>query len=578
MDNPSGPSPRSVAKRLTLVGSLLVVAWFAMAFKMYTVQVVEDEDYAERGLRQRLSIRDVMPERGEIFDRNGEALALTVLGASLFAVPSEVEDPVLIAQQVGARVGADVDQLVRKLASGSPFVYIKRQLEVDVVEEIMNLGFAGVYSEPESKRIYPSSVASHVLGMVNIDGRGIEGLEFHYQEELAGEPGRAVMEQDVRGRQIPTGLREITEAVRGSDLITTLDLLLQYSLMESCRSGVARTGAEQCWAVALSVETGEILALGGVPSFDPEQRISEDGSPFSNFAIRGLYEPGSTQKTVTIAAALDTGAWRASDLIPEVPYEIEIFPRACEEPDDDIYGCYKDYSFHEPQDMTVSDIYVHSSNVGTIMVQERLPRGVLAGYIEAFGLGAPTGVDFSGEAEGLINLDPSCSTCVASAAIGYSVAVTPLQMAAAFGAVANDGVWVQPHLVKALRVDGEVREVSDVTTRRVIGPGTARIMRYLMADTVNKGTGQEAAVSGFSVGGKTGTSSKLGFDGYDEELNIASFIGMAPVENPKVVVLVLVDGPTRGEFRTGGSAAAPVFSEIMEVALRRLGEIPGETS
>ncbi len=578
MEHLSAPSPRSVARRLALLGGLLVAAWFGMAFKMYTVQVVEDDGYAERGLRQRISIKEVLPERGEIFDRNGEALALTVLGASLFAVPSEIDDPVLVAQQVGARVGADVDRLVRDLRSGKDFVYIKRQLEVDVVQEIMDLGYAGVYSEPESKRIYPSSVASHVLGMVNVDGTGIEGLEYYYQEELAGEPGRAMIEQDVQGRQIPTGLREITEAVRGSDLITTLDLLLQYSLMESCWSGVARTGAHQCWALALSVETGEILALGGVPSFDPERRVTEDGSPFSNFAIRGLYEPGSTQKTVTLAAALDSGTWKASDLIPEVPYEIEIFPQACEDPDDEIYGCYRDFGFHQPEDMTVADTFVRSSNVGTIMVQQRLADGVLADYISAFGLGDLTGVDFSGEAEGQINLDPSCSTCSASAAIGYSVAVTPLQMAAAFAAVANDGVWVQPHLVKALRVDGEMQEVTDITRRRVVEPETARIMHRLMADTVSKGTGLKAAVQGFEVGGKTGTSSKLGFDGYEDQLNIASFIGMAPIDDPKVVVLVLVDSPTREEYRTGGSAAAPVFSEIMEVALRRLGEIPDETS
>ena len=576
MENQPGPAPRSVAKRLALMGGLLVVAWVAMAFKMYTVQVVEDDSYAQRGLRQRLSIKEVLPERGEIFDRNGEALALTVLGASLFAIPSEIEDPVLIAQQVGLRVGADVEKLARDLQSGDDFVYIKRQMEVDAVEEIMNMGFAGVYSEPESKRIYPSSVASHVLGMVNIDGVGIEGLEYYYQDDLAGAPGRAMIEQDVKGRQIPTGLREITEAVRGSDLLTTLDLLLQYSVMEACRSGVARTGAEQCWAVALNPETGEILAMGGVPSFDPEERISEDGSPYSNFAVRGLYEPGSTQKVVTIAAALDSGIWRASDLIPQVPYEIEVFPRACEEPDDEIYGCYRDFTFHEPLDLTVADIFVRSSNVGTIMVQQRLPRGMLSEYISAFGLGVPTGVDFSGEAEGLLNLDPTCSTCLTSAAIGYSVAVTPIQMASVFAAVANDGIWVQPHLVKALRVDGQVRPVSDIVQRQVIKPETARVMRLLMADTVNKGTGQEAAVTGFEVGGKTGTSSKLGFDGYDEELNIASFIGMAPVDDPKVVVLVVVDGPTRSEFRTGGSAAAPVFSEIMEVALRRLGEIPSE--
>lgn len=573
---PTAPGPRTVAKRLALVGGVLVLAWLALAFKMYTVQVVEDDGYAARGLKQRLSIREVLPERGEIFDRNGEALALTVLGASLFAIPSEIEDPVLIAQQVGARVGADIDRLVADLRSGRDFVYIKRQLEVDVVEEILNLGYAGVYSEPESKRIYPSSVASQVLGMVNVDGEGIEGLEYRYEEELGGQPGRAVMEQDVKGRQIPTGQSEITEAVPGLDLVTTLDLLLQYSLMEACRDGVARTGADQCWAIALEAKTGEVLALGGVPAFDPERRASEDGSGFSNFAIRGLYEPGSIQKTVTIAAALDTGTWRASDLIPEVPYQIEIFPDACQDPEDDIYGCYRNFTLHEPTDMTVADIFVHSSNVGTIMVQERLSRGVLAGYIEDFGLGSPTGIDFSGEAKGLINLDPSCSTCLASAAIGYSVAVTPIQMAAVFGAVANDGVWIQPHLVKALVTEEGTRQPADIAQRRVIDAETARIMRLLLGETVSKGTGQSAAVTGFEVGGKTGTSSKLGFDGYEDELNIASFVGMAPIEDPEVVVMVVVDGPTRPEYRTGGSAAAPVFSEIMEVALRRLGEIPSE--
>ena len=580
MENESAPAPapRLVAKRLSLVGGLLVLAWLALAFKMYTVQVVEDDGYAARGLRQRLSIREVLPERGEIFDRNGEALALTVLGASLFAVPSEIDDPVLIAQQVGARVGADIDRLIADLRSGKDFVYIKRELEVDVVEEILNLGYAGVYSEPESKRIYPSSVASHVLGMVNVDGMGIEGLEYRYQEELGGKPGRLVMEQDVKGRQIPTAQSEITEAVRGSDLITTLDLLLQYSLMKACRDGVARTGAEQCWAVALEVKTGEVLALGGVPAFDPDTRASEDGSAFSNFAIRGLYEPGSIQKTVTIAAALDTGTWRASDLIEEVPYQIEIFPDACEDPDDEIYGCYRNFSFNEPTDMTVADIFVHSSNVGTILVQEKLARGVLENYIQEFGLGSPTGIDFSGEAKGLINLDPSCSTCLASAAIGYSVAATPIQMAAVFGAVANGGVWTQPHLVKALVTEDETHPVTEIVRRRVIDAETARIMRLLLADTVSRGTGQAAAVAGFDVGGKTGTSSKLGFDGYDEELNIASFVGMAPIDDPEVVVMVVIDSPARAEFRTGGSAAAPVFAEIMEVALRRLGEVPSEPS
>jgi cell division protein FtsI/penicillin-binding protein 2 len=219
--------------------------------------------------------------------------------------------------------------------------------------------------------------------------------------------------------------------------------------------------------------------------------------------------------------------------------------------------------------MTVREVFTQSSNVGTIKIAARLPEGTLGDFMERFGYGAKTGVDFNGESTGQVSIDPSCSTCLASAAIGYSVAVTPLQLAAAYGTVANDGVWVRPHLVAEVGGDPV-----DVETRDVVSSDTAWALRQLLRKVVEEGTGTEARIEGYSVGGKTGTSSKLEADGsYSDDENVASFVGMAPIDDPAVVVAVVVDSPAF-EYRFGGLAAAPVFAEVMEAALQRLGVAP----
>jgi cell division protein FtsI/penicillin-binding protein 2 len=570
--------------RVALIGLGLVVCLLGLAFRLFQVQVVQAEELAGQGLDQRLVTRDLAPQRGKIYDRNGELLAMTVEAQSIWANPTQIEEPLWVAQQIGGLLGLDSQELLTRLESDRDFVYLKRQVEPGVAEQILGLGVRGIYTHPEATRIYPAgSVAAHVTGFVDIDGNGQEGLEYMYDESLRGVPGKAVFERDLEGRIIPQGMTDIVPAVPGTDLNTTIDLPLQYQTQQACLSAVERTSAGSCWVVVLDVETGGVLAMSGAPVFDPQVRQTLDERcdlavdptchAFKNFIVRGVYEPGSTQKLITVAAALEEGEVKAGTVIPQVADLLELRPDACRSADDDLFGCYRDFEEHQTANMSVAEIFTRSSNVGTILIAEMLGQDRLVSYIQKFGLGAQTGVDYSVEAPGMLNFEAGCETCWASAAIGYSVAATPLQMAAAYAAIGNDGIWTAPHIVASTTdVDGN-EEVAGLETRRVVSEETAILMQQLLANVVDEGTGQAATVAGYQVGGKTGTANKLGEDGRYTEVTRASFVGMAPMNDPKVVVAVLIDAPSY-RFRTGGAAAAPVFAQVMEQALHRLGVAP----
>ncbi len=571
--------------RVAVIGLVVVAAWMGMGYRLVQIQVVQASDLAEQGLSQRLESRDLAPQRGKMFDRNGELLAMTVQAQSIFAVPDQIEEPLWVAQQIGGLLGADTDILYERLTSDRDFVYIKRQVEDVVANEVLGLEIRGVFSHPEPTRIYPAGVvASRVTGFVNIDGVGQEGLELVYDDELAGTPGKAEFERDLQGRVIPQGFSQIVPAIPGVDLNTTIDLPLQYQAQQECLLALEQTHALSCWVVVLEVETGAVLAMVGAPVFDPVTRQTQDPRcddaedpescrAFSNFTVRGIYEPGSTQKLITVAAALEEGEVSIGTVIPEVSYELELREDACRFADDELFGCYRDFKKHATEDMSVAQIFTKSSNIGTIKIADTLGEDRLIQYIEAFGLGAKTGIDYTVEAAGILNFEAGCMTCWASAAIGYSVAVTPLQMAAAYAAIGNDGIWITPHLVSSKTdVDGET-QVAGMQTRRVVSSGTALLMRELLASVVEKGTGAAAAIDGYRVGGKTGTANKLGADGRYTETTRASFVGIAPINDPKIVVAVLIDAPSF-DYRTGGLSAAPVFAAVMEQALHRLGVTP----
>ena len=564
--------------RLGLLGLCLAVAWLGMGIRLYQVQVLNATQLAEAGVGQRQTEEVLLPQRGNIFDRNGDPMAMTVDSRSIYLRPAEITEPLYVAQQVGGLLGVPSEALLESIGSGEQFVYVKRQVELNQAEEVLSLNLAGVHGHEEPKRVYPTgSVASHVVGFVNIDGVGSEGIEYEFESDLRGTPGVFSFESAPGGVPIPWAPSHATPAVPGEDLVSTVDLPVQYSAEAACEETLQVTGGTGCWIVAMEVETGAVLAIAGAPAFDPASRTSADGNGFSNFAVRGMYEPGSTMKLISVAGAIEDGVVGPTTVIGAVADQIELRPGACKSDTDEVFGCYSDFERHETHDMAVADVFRQSSNVGTIKIAQMMTREQLFFYLKAFGLGQITGLDYPGEAKGLINLDESCQTCPASSAIGYGVAVTAVQMAAAYAAIGNDGVWLQPHLLSTTHGTDGRTATTPVASHRAVSVETAAVMRSLLSEVVEAGTGISAQVPGYLVGGKTGTANKLGEDGRYTDITMASFVGLAPIDDPKVVVAVVVDSPA-WEYRTGGLAAAPAFSTVMEQALHRLGVTPDAAS
>lgn len=578
----------AVDYRMLTVILLVLTCWGVIGYRLFQVQVVDASDYREAAESQRIRVRETTPARGVIYDRQGRVMAVSVDSRSVYADPRQIENPAGTAAVLGGLLRLDIARLEKRLRSDASFVFVARQLDDELADEVESLEFPGIHFTTEPKRMYPSGpLGSHVLGFVDVDSKGIEGLESFYDVQLAGAPGRILAETAPGGLLIPQGRHEIEPAVPGMDLITTLDREVQFTSEQACRDALEQSLAQRCTVVVLDARTFEVLAMAVIPTFDPGDRRTLDPSSgvLTNTAVRAVYEPGSTQKLVTVTAAIEEGVvdWNTLYLVPDT---IEVVEGACELESDgedgdggedgeveeavEILGCYRDFSPHKDEVMSVKDCLRESSNVCMVKIAQDLGAEKLEKYLEGFGYGRGTGIDYPGEASGEVNLEYGCSTCPTSAAIGYSLSVTPLQLAGVYAAIANDGVWRQPRLVSSV-VDGEGRRLTEAgASRRVVSEDTARIMRALLREVVDNGTGRLAAVPGYSVGGKTGTARKFNYElrAYGDEF-LVSFVGMSPVDDPRLVAAVMVDSPQLG--LTGGSVAAPVFARVMERALHQLG-------
>ena len=578
------PVRRSADVRLLSIALLFIGAWVTIAYQLFQIQVVDYREYTAAAERQRIRVEETGAARGTIYDRQGRELAVSIEARSIYANPRQVVDAAAAALALSDALGLDIDRLREKLLANTTFVFLARQVEVAEAEAVEALNLPGVHFLNEPKRVYPSgSLAAHAVGFVNVDSQGIEGLEAQYNDLLTGIPGHILAERAAGGQVIPHGRFEVEPAVPGADLVISIDREIQFMAHRACVETVVTTNAKRCTVVALDPFTFEILAMVVVPSFDPSDRTEQDiaNGTLTNAAVRSLYEPGSTQKAVTISAALEEGVvdWDTQYLVYD---SIEIVNGACtnqgEDGENAIFGCYTDFSAHPPEVMTVRDCVRLSSNVCTVKIGQALGRDRLRDYLDAFGYGSSTGVDFPGEALGTVNLPTSCSTCPASAAIGYSISVSPLQMASVYATIANGGLRMEPRLVSGVvTTDGVTRQPAPTSTR-VISEDTARRVRLMLKSVVDSGTGVKAAVPGYTVGGKTGTTRKFDFDlgRYSDEY-VASFVGMAPVDHPRLVMAVVVDAPNSGEpvaARTGGVVAAPLFSRVMEGSLHQMGVGP----
>ncbi|MCP3995602.1 MAG: penicillin-binding protein 2 [bacterium] len=569
--------------RVVLVGIVFVLAWLGVGYRLFQVQVVEAATFVEDGEDQRIRVEEIAAKRGTIFDRDGLELAVTIDLTTVIADPLLVTDPEGTARLLAPLLDGDVSGLSERLSEeGSRFTYVLRHAEPETAEQIRAVveehKITGLFFQNEPYRVYPADdLGAQVLGFVQQDTQeGLEGLEAEYDELLTGTPGIQILERDRDGVPIPLGELMVEPAVAGYDIRTTLNRAIQYVAQQAAAEAVATTGAHTATVVVLHPKSGEILAMATAPTYNPNDRATIDAAAVRNRAVTDVFEPGSTLKVVTIAAALDQGLVtpQSSWWVPAA-YEVD----GKDDP-------YTDVKRTEGRVMSVAEIITTSSNVGTIQIQEQLGNPLHYQYLEAFGLGQTSGDSIPGEVPGLLHpvTDWVSATAGASTSIGYRVDVTALQMAALFGTIANDGIWVEPHIVsEKIAPDGSL-EVAVPSQRPVLQRDTARQMRELLQAVVEQGTGRRAAVEGYAVGGKTGTTEKFLFEEgvYSDEDRIASFIGIAPIDDPEIVIAVVLDSP-KGEIeedgrmvelKFGGVSAAPVFARVAEAALQALGIAP----
>jgi len=549
--------------RLGALFTILCLGLAAILVRLVFLQVRDASAFQSLGAEQRVRTVDLPARRGSILDRHGRELALSLDANDVYGDPQLVTDSSGTAERIAPILDLPEGLLARELARDTSFVYVARQVDRDVADRVKAMDLPGIGLLDAVKRYYPSGpMAPQTLGFVGVDGTGLEGLELEYQRQLGGRNGRHVMEIDPQGHLIPQATNLDVAPVEGDDLVTTIDREIQYRVQVALKEAVEGNHAKGGTVIVLEPHTGDILAMATYPWFDPNRFAEAPASYRTNPAIVNVYEPGSVNKLVTISAAIQEHVVKLKKRML-VPDRLWVDP-------------YWFSDAHSPptEPMTVGDIIAQSSNIGTIKIAHELGSTKLWDYLQRFGLTRKTEVGFPGEVGGILPpIGRWTPASMASIPIGQGVAVTPLQMAAAYSAVANDGVWVQPRLVRGM-VDpaGQFHPAARPVSRRVVSDATARTLQRLLAYAVDAGTGTLAQIPGYWVGGKTGTAQipKEHGLGYTNQY-IASFIGFAPANDPQLVVAAIIDRPVT-EY--GGLAAAPLFKDVARFALARLRIAP----
>ena len=544
-----------------------MLAFLAISGRLVVLQVFDAGSLDQAAARQRLTVIDLPATRGRIFDRNLDDLALSVPARAVWADPRLVRDKPRTAARLAKALGVKKATLAQRLASKGRFVYLARRIPKLRGDVVQRLNLPGIFVVADVARRYPSgTVAAQVLGFVDIEGHGQAGIEQQYDGLLRGHPGKIQLERDPQGRAIPQGRRSLEPAEPGTDLVLTIDQHLQYVTEQALYRAVREHKAKAGSVVVMSPRSGEVLAMANMPTFDPNRIAASKPEARKNRAIADVFEPGSTNKTITAAAALQHGVVtpKTETIVPD---NIPLCPEKT----------FRDSHSHAPELMTFADIVARSSNVGTIMAARDLGRDRLYKAEVDFGYGRRSGVDLPGEAPGILRPAQSWyCTDLGTNAIGQGVAVTVLQMASVYATVANQGVLRAPTLLRGtVDARGRVAKADRRPGRRVLSVRTAKAMSRILEGVVKEGgTGTQAAMEEWRVAGKTGTARKPDTrrGGYRPGAYVGSFIGFAPAEKPAVVVAVVIDEPTRGYY--GGSVAAPVFREVTGAALRRLGVVP----
>jgi cell division protein FtsI (penicillin-binding protein 3) len=557
------PAPASVipSKRIGLLVLVLVLALGAIAVRTVWLQSVRNSMLTKFAQGQQQNTQVLPAVRGDILDRNGQELAVGEEALTVYATPHLIKDPALTAVRIGKLLKmkpSEQDALVGRLSDrNAGFAYVARQVPRAQAQPLVDAGIDGIGFYDEERRIYPlNTVGSQLLGFVNIDNQGIAGLEMLYDRSLSGRPGKQVVVRDPQGTALD--VLSLEREIDGRDVQLTIDATIQTEVERVLTRTMKRFQAKSATAIVMDPRTGEIYSMASVPGVNANKFGEAPSEAQKNRAITDTYEPGSTFKIVTLSAALEEGLVTPT-MEFDLPVKLKVADRTIEDSHD-----------RPAVRMSVRDILVQSSNVGTVIIGQLLQKEGLDRWIRRFGFGAPTGIDFPGEVQGImLHPDDWSGSTIGNVPIGQGIATTAIQLVAAYSAIANDGVMVQPHLLR--KVSGETPP--KYPTKRIISVETARIMQQMFGDVVtdDRGTGAQAKIPGYAVAGKTGTANIAEGGVYAEGRYVASFIGFVPARNPRLLTLVVVNEPN---VPWGGDVAAPAFEQITEFALQYLAIPP----
>lgn len=547
-------TPDAARRRIRHTGILLLCLFAGPLGRLVWLVTIDREFLGEQARKQHVREWVLPPDRGLIVDRAGSVLALTTESASVSIDPKNAVVGTLAASRLAELLNLPADEILRKSGSDRPYSFLKRNVSVETADAVAALRVPGVIVAPSRKRDYPrGTTAGQVVGLANIDGVGIEGLEAFYDGYLAGSAERVVVERDAKGRYRLASERNESQSRRGARLELTLDANLQRVLEDEMQAAVAQFRAVGAYGVILDPDSGEVLALANVPTFDPNRRRDFPVEARKNGAIAFRYEPGSTFKTILAAAGIETGlTW------PEQRLDCE-------------RGRYKvgrhTIHDHDPYGvLSFLEVIKYSSNIGSAKVGQKIGASEFYRFISEFGFGAPTGIDLPNEATGTLRpLSQWKQIDVVTASYGHGISVTPLQLARAYAAVANGGRLLRPYIVRRVVGPDEnvLLENHPQVTGTPIAPRTSEVVTSLLREVVAGGTGTKAALKNIAVAGKTGTTKKIEANGsYSSRDYIASFAGYFPADDPQFVIVILVDTPHGAIY--GGAVAGPLFQRVGE--------------
>ena len=541
--------------RVTLISVFFGLLASSLIARAVHLQVFNKDFLNQQADTRHLRVENISAHRGAITDRNGEPLAISTPVDSIWANPKELAPAVDDVPQLARVLGVDSQQLIRRITRSmdKEFLYLKRRLSPEKAQEVLALKLPGINVQREYRRYYPAGeVAGHLIGFTDIDDDGQEGLELAFNHWLAGEMGAKRVLKDRYGRSVEN-VESIRPPHHGKELRTSIDLRIQYVAYRVLKAAIQTHNAESGSIVVLDVQTGEVLAIVNQPTYNPNDRSQFSAERYRNRAITDIFEPGSSIKPLVVAAALESGEYRPSSVIDTAPGYIVVGPKTIEDS-------------RNLGRISLTTILARSSNVGATKLAMSLQSDQLWNTMTQFGLGSLTASGFPGESAGLLtHFSHWRPISQATLAYGYGLSVTPLQLAQAYGVLGNNG-QLRPISLVALDRPAEGDQI--------ISKDSAIAVRRMLEEVVRPGgTGTGAAVTGYRIAGKTGTSWKFAAGGYSKDKYISVFAGLAPASNPRLAAVVVIDEPT-GELYYGGDVAAPVFADVMSESLRLLAVPP----